>query len=439
MLLHDGRDVSAEVTLNIVVNSVPDSPTDVDINIPPVPEDIVPGEVIGDIEIIDADGPGHTIFIDDPRFGNRGEEIIFIDGDIDFETEPVIPITITVTDTETNDVIEEIVSVTIRDANDPITAITPTEAFVFENAPGDVVTELQVHDQDIEQFHTFTVDDERFTVEGFDLRLVDGVAVDFETEETIVVNVTATEVGPGGTFTQEITINVRDLPEQPQGLGLTNATVMELVPGAVVGDVTLDNRPADSRFTLTVDDPRFEIDSNTLKLIDGQYVERANQAQIQVTITAQDSLNQFNPIDEIFVIEVLENATPSHNHENPYDVNHGGDVTALDALAIINYLNTYGPGPVGEGDLGLCYDVNADGFVTALDALLVINEMNRQRNSDGGGTVGDGEQGQGETSSEGEQLADDNAPGSDQPGESEFISGPTGAAGRIADSDDSSP
>ncbi len=83
VLLHDGRDVSAEVTLNIIVNSVPDSPTDVDINIQPVPEDIAPGEVIGDIEIIDADGPGgHTIFINDPRFGNRGEEIIFIDGDI---------------------------------------------------------------------------------------------------------------------------------------------------------------------------------------------------------------------------------------------------------------------------------------------------------------------------------------------------------------------
>ncbi len=361
----------------------------------------------------------------------------------------MIPITITVTDTETNDVIEEHVSVTIRDANDPITAITPTEAFVFENAPGDVVTELQVHDQDIEQFHTFTVDDERFTVEGFDLRLVDGVAVDFELEEFIVVKVTATEVGPGGTFTQEITINVRDLPEQPQGLGLTNATVMELVPGAVVGDVKLDNRPVNSRFTLTVDDSRFEIDSNnTLKLIDEQFVERASQAQIQVSITANDSMNVFNPITEIFVIDVLENATPSHNHDNPYDVNHGGDVTAVDALAIINYLNTYGPGPVGAGDLGLCYDVNADGFVTALDALLVINEMHRRENS-GGGTVGDGEKGEREAGGEGEQLADDSEPNHGQPSETQPAEyqpaeyqpsrGTLGDSGGIAGNDDSSP
>ena len=415
VLLHDGRDVSAEVTLNIVVNPVPDSPTDVDINIDPVPEDILPGEVIGDIEIIDADGPGHTIVINDPRFGNRGEEIIFVTGDIDFETEPAIPIVVTVTDTETNDVIEENVTVTIRDANDPITAITPTEAFVFENAPGDVVTELSVHDQDVEQFHTFTVDDERFTVEGYDLRLVDGVSVDFEVEESITVNVTATEVGTGGTFTQAINIAVRDLPEQPETLTLSNATVIELTPGAAVADVKLDNRSPDSRYNLTVDDPRFEIDAeNSLKLLDDQFVVRANQSQIQLTITATDSQNQFNPISEIFVIEVLENATPSHNHDNPYDVNHGGDVTAVDALAIINYLNTYGPGPVGEGDLGLCYDVNADGFVTALDALLVLNEIGRE---DVTPTVGDGESsGEGEDRSgdnggEGEQLASDDPAG----------------------------
>ncbi len=85
----------------------------------------------------------------------------------------------------------------------------------------------------------------------------------------------------------------------------------------------------------------------------------------------------------------MENDAPYHNHENPYDVDHSGKVSALDALAIINYLNVYGPGPVGPTDIGYCYDVNADAMVTALDALLVLNELNRI--DAGGGTVGSGE------------------------------------------------
>jgi Dockerin type I domain len=89
------------------------------------------------------------------------------------------------------------------------------------------------------------------------------------------------------------------------------------------------------------------------------------------------------------VIHVRENDHPHHNHGNPYDVDHSGHVTALDALAIINYLNTYGPGPVEPTDNGFCYDVNRDAMVTALDALLVLNEMNRIQN--GSGTVGSGE------------------------------------------------
>jgi hypothetical protein len=76
--------------------------------------------------------------------------------------------------------------------------------------------------------------------------------------------------------------------------------------------------------------------------------------------------------------------------DNPYDVDRNGSVTALDALAIINYLNVYGPGPIHRTDEDYAYDVNADQMVTALDVLLVLNEINRQRLR--GEAVGNGEQ-----------------------------------------------
>ncbi|QDT06461.1 Cadherin domain protein [Rubripirellula lacrimiformis] len=396
VVLHDGQTASAATALNITVQAVPDPPTDIDVDIPTVPENIPTGVPIGTIGVTDVDGGGgHTIGIDDIRFEEDGGQIIFVGGDLDFESEPTISIGISATDPDTNETIEKSVSIQIGDANDPITGITPKTAFVFENAPGDIVTELKVQDQDAEQVHTFTVDDQRFIVEGFDLRLADGVSVDYETEPTIVVHVTATEVGGPNSYTEEITITVRDLPEQGSALTLTDDTIMELTLGDEVGEIKIDGGTPAARFTLTVDDSRFEVSGSTLKLKDDEFVELAVQSEIQVTVTADDSMNEFASIEQPFIIKIVGNESPLHNLDDPYDVDHGGDVTAADALAIINYLNIYGPGPVGSGGMGYCYDVNADGFVTALDALLVLNQLNQTSS----GTVG----GEGDQPGEGEQ------------------------------------
>ncbi len=396
--LHDGVSESDPFELSITVLPVADDPTSVVIQLDPVPEILALGEAVGLIEVIDADGiNNHVIKIDDPRFEmNAHGAIVFVGGihgeGLDFETEPMIPLTITVTDSETGTELVSYSAVTVSNANDPITGITPSEASVYENATGDTITELFVVDQDSDQFHILTVDDERFVIDGSDLRLADGVSLNYEETQQIVVNVTATEWGVVGAvpFTQAITVNVLDLPEQPEVLWLVGDTVDEFTVGAVVGNITLDGQPATDRFVLTVDDTRFQVVGGVLKLVGDQVVKRATQSEIELTVTAIDSHNEFQSLSSTFVISVLENATPFHNHVNPYDVDNGGSVTVADALAIINYLNVYAPGPVGAGNPALGYDVNADGLVTALDALLILNEINRSGN--GGGTVGDGEQ-----------------------------------------------
>ena len=73
--------------------------------------------------------------------------------------------------------------------------------------------------------------------------------------------------------------------------------------------------------------------------------------------------------------------SPQHNYWNSYDVNDDGQITARDALAVINRLSAGS----GEGELGsavddesnMFYDVNADHQVTALDALTVVNALGR--------------------------------------------------------------
>ncbi len=65
------------------------------------------------------------------------------------------------------------------------------------------------------------------------------------------------------------------------------------------------------------------------------------------------------------------------NAANALDVNNDGGVSPVDALIIINELNTNGSQAlVGSAAAGAYFDTNGDGYISSLDALLVINELN---------------------------------------------------------------
>ena len=67
------------------------------------------------------------------------------------------------------------------------------------------------------------------------------------------------------------------------------------------------------------------------------------------------------------------------NTASRFDVNANGIINPLDALIVINYLNTNGPGALPASYTGPYYlDVNGDGLVSPLDALGVINYLNAQ-------------------------------------------------------------
>ncbi|WDQ17898.1 cadherin domain-containing protein [Rhodopirellula sp. P2] len=87
--------------------------------------------------------------------------------------------------------------------------------------------------------------------------------------------------------------------------------------------------------------------------------------------------------DVQFTLTVAMGTTPFQNGRNRYDVDSNQSVAPLDALRIINYLQTNGPGALDPGSMGSFpgfLDVSGNGEVTSLDALLVINEINRMAN-----------------------------------------------------------
>ena len=132
-----------------------------------------------------------------------------------------------------------------------------------------------------------------------------------------------------------------------------------------------------------------------------------NATTLSVTGGPEDSLQFPTPtnfrfdqslfVDNTFVRRILNDTNnlvidstlgPAyHNFIQPFDTNISGEVTALDALVIINELdrrdfsNSDGVliSPTSSGILpDDLFDTNGDNSATALDALLVINELSRR-------------------------------------------------------------
>lgn len=85
----------------------------------------------------------------------------------------------------------------------------------------------------------------------------------------------------------------------------------------------------------------------------------------------------------------------------PLDVNSDTQISPIDALLVINDLNTHGFRPLSAPSQGPPFiDVNGDGFVSPLDALLVINYWNTL--GPGEGESGHGDHGEGESTAGGQ-------------------------------------
>lgn len=78
-----------------------------------------------------------------------------------------------------------------------------------------------------------------------------------------------------------------------------------------------------------------------------------------------------------------------HNYTTPLDTSRNGSVSPVDALLVINYLNSGKTRDVknGSADQADFIDVNADNIISPIDALLVINFLNSRADGEGEGEV----------------------------------------------------
>ncbi len=95
------------------------------------------------------------------------------------------------------------------------TGIALSKASVAENVAAAIIGTISVTDPNGDNTFTFAVSDSRFVVSGtpgnYQLALKSGISLDYETEPSVSLNVTATDLG-GLSVTKSFTISVTDMP-----------------------------------------------------------------------------------------------------------------------------------------------------------------------------------------------------------------------------------
>ena len=156
-----------------------------------------------------------------------------------------------------------------------------------------------------------SVDNDDFEVVGGNLKLKDGVSLDFEAADEVVVEITAS--GAGASATHTVTITVTDVNEAPTievaGGGDADSTAggitasftvaensgdaVDGAAGAVLGLITLSDPDAGQTHTVTVDDDRFQVIDHAgakwLTLKAGTSLDFEEAATVDLTLTVTDS------------------------------------------------------------------------------------------------------------------------------------------------------
>jgi hypothetical protein len=87
------------------------------------------------------------------------------------------------------------------------------------------------------------------------------------------------------------------------------------------------------------------------------------------------------------VITITESDFPWQNPSMPIDVSGDGRLSPVDALLVINYLNTPGRGNLPSGSPPPFLDVSGDNKISPEDALIVINALNSRVSGEGEASV----------------------------------------------------
>ena len=235
-----------------------------------------------------------------------GNELYLIDGAaLDFESNPTLNVTVQVDDATVGSTPDDTadLAITVTDVNEaPAIALTNTTTSLPEDAstsPRIKVADIVVTDDalGLESLSLAGADAALFEIEGTELYLIDGAALDFETNPSlnVTVQIDDTTVGDTPADTADLAISVTDVNEAPSVV-LTNTTNTlaenaATSPRVKIADivVTDDALGSESLSLAGADAALFEIEGTELYLIDGAPLNFETNPTLNVTVQVNDT------------------------------------------------------------------------------------------------------------------------------------------------------
>ena len=304
----DQGGLSYSESFKIAVTNVNEAPTDISISNLSVDEN-ASGAVVGNLSTVDPDaGNTHSYTVSDNRFEVVNGELKLIAGkSLDYETESSVQLNITTKD-QGNLTHTESFTVKVNDVNEAPPNAAPTDiklsgGVLTENVEGAVIGALSTEDPNVGDTHTYSISDDRFEIVGNQLQLKAGVGLNFEEESSFGITVTTTDKG-GLSYSEDFTITVKDAAEAPVDIFLVPNTVEENASGAVIGTLIAIDEDGGDMHTYKVDDQRFEVAGDQLRLKAGSSLDYEAEPTVTVNVTATDLLG--NSLTTEIVIDVQD-------------------------------------------------------------------------------------------------------------------------------------
>ncbi|WP_417709381.1 cadherin domain-containing protein [Roseibium aggregatum] len=310
-----------------------------------VSEDATAGATVGITAFADDENASDTVSytVDDDRFTVDENGVVRVaDGaSFDAETEGTIDIVVTATSSD-GSTSQETFTISVADVDEyDVSAVTDTDTAantISEDAKAgtDVGVTAHATDADITATVSYSVDDDRFTVDANGVvRVADGASFDAETEGSINVVVTATS-SDGSTSSETFSITVSDVNETTVSAvtdtDSSDNTISEAGAAGTQVGVTALATDADASDTVSysVDDSRFTIDENgVVRIADGASFDAETEGSIDITVTATSTDGSTST--ETFTVSVSD--ADEYDVSNVSDADTAANEIAEDATA----------------------------------------------------------------------------------------------------------
>ena len=274
-------------------------------------------------------------------------------------------------------------------------SILSTDFDIPENSPpGTSLGDLNTTDPDAGERLSFEIVQQSVNWLSIDaatgtFKVSAGAAIDFETLNVNTVRVRITDAA-GLHDERNLLIHALDRNDPPtlvNPLANAKASAQKLFTYAIPANTFVDQDAGDSlRFAMTNGAgfplPAWLKFNATTQVLSGTPTVN-DGGTVELKLIAIDSGGA--SASSKFTITVDANLFPWHNASKPLDTNANNSISPVDALLVINYLNSGASRNVPPGStptLGFL-DTSKDNIISPLDALLVINELNKRGSPEG--------------------------------------------------------